>query len=142
VTEEAPDVLVVGGGVAGLFCPYFLCQRGARVAVVERGQVGGPQSCSHGNTGFVGMQGATPLAEPGVMALGMRWRLSGRGADYRNLWADCGHSHIGLGLAPATGLLMAQLISGERPETDPGPLRVDRFDRSSRSGRDARRGRT
>ena len=67
-----PDVLVVGGGVVGLFCAYHLRCAGAVVAVVERGEVGGPQSCSYGNTGFVGTQSA-PLAEPGVLAQGLRW---------------------------------------------------------------------
>ncbi|MFB9677182.1 NAD(P)/FAD-dependent oxidoreductase [Streptosporangium vulgare] len=70
-----PDVLVIGGGVVGLFCAYYLRRAGNGVTVVERGPVGGPQSCSYGNTGFVGTQGALPLAEPGVMAQGLRWLL-------------------------------------------------------------------
>ncbi|MGH3342493.1 MAG: NAD(P)/FAD-dependent oxidoreductase [Carbonactinosporaceae bacterium] len=69
-----PDVLVIGGGIVGLFCAYYL-RRGGSVAVVERGSVGGPQSCSYGNTGFVGTHGAAPLAEPGVFAQGLRWLL-------------------------------------------------------------------
>jgi D-amino-acid dehydrogenase len=68
-----PDVLVIGGGVAGLFCAYYLRRAGARVTVVERGRLGGPQSCSYGNTGFAGTQGAAPLAEPGVLRQGLRW---------------------------------------------------------------------
>lgn len=68
-----PDVLVVGGGVVGLFCAYFLRQRGASVTVIERGEIGGPGSCSYGNTGFVGTQGSAPLAEPGVLTQGLRW---------------------------------------------------------------------
>ena len=71
-----PDVLVIGGGVVGLFCAYYLRRAGATVAVVERGTVGGPQSCSSGNNGFVGTHGAAPLAEPGVLAQGMRWLLN------------------------------------------------------------------
>ncbi len=51
-----PDVLVIGGGIVGLFCAYHLRCAGGSVAVVERGAVGGPQSCSYGNTGFVGTQ--------------------------------------------------------------------------------------
>ena len=70
-----PDVLVVGGGIVGLFCAYHLRRGGRSVVVVERGAVGGPQSCSHGNTGFVGTTGAIPLAEPGVVAQGLRWLL-------------------------------------------------------------------
>lgn len=68
-----PQVLIVGGGVVGLFCAYFLRQRGATVTVVERGEVGGPGSCSYGNTGFVGTQGSAPLAEPGILTQGLRW---------------------------------------------------------------------
>jgi D-amino-acid dehydrogenase len=62
-----PDVLVIGGGIAGLFCAYHLRRAGGSVAVLERGAVGGPQSCSAGNTGFVGTHGAAPLADPGLL---------------------------------------------------------------------------
>ncbi|GAA2904089.1 FAD-dependent oxidoreductase [Streptosporangium fragile] len=75
-TRHDPDVLVIGGGIVGLFCAYHLRRRGGSVTVVERGAVGGPASCSYGNTGFVGTQGATPLAEPGVPAQGLRWLLN------------------------------------------------------------------
>jgi D-amino-acid dehydrogenase len=66
---DDPDVLVIGGGVAGLFCAHFLRQAGGSVTVVERGPVGGPQSCSAGNTGFVGTHGAAPLAAPGMLRM-------------------------------------------------------------------------
>lgn len=67
--RDDPDVVVVGGGVAGLFCAYHLRRSGASVTVLERGALGGPQSCSYGNTGFVGTHGAAPLAEPGMRSL-------------------------------------------------------------------------
>lgn len=70
-----PDVLIIGSGIAGLFSAYFLRLNGASVTVVERGKVGGPESCSWRNTGFVGTQGAAPLAEPGVLGQGLRWLL-------------------------------------------------------------------
>jgi D-amino-acid dehydrogenase len=71
-----PDVLVVGGGVAGLFCAYHLSCLGGSVAVLERGAVGGAQSCSYGNAGFVGTHGAAPLAGPGLLLEGLRGLLS------------------------------------------------------------------
>lgn len=71
-----PDVLVIGAGIVGLFCAYFLRRAGASVAVLERGPVGGPQSCSYGNTGFVGTQGSVPLAEPGMPAQALRGLLN------------------------------------------------------------------
>ncbi len=80
--DGSPDVLIVGGGIVGLFCAYFLRRRGATVAVVERGAVGGPGSCSYGNTGFVGTQGSAPLAEPGVLTQGLRWLASPKSPFY------------------------------------------------------------
>jgi D-amino-acid dehydrogenase len=69
---DDPDVLVIGGGVAGLFCAYHLRRAGAGVAVLDRGPAGGPQSCSAGNTGFVGTHGAAALAEPGLLRSALR----------------------------------------------------------------------
>ncbi|MEV0002935.1 FAD-dependent oxidoreductase [Micromonospora sp. NPDC050980] len=71
-----PDVLVIGAGVVGLCCAWFLSRAGHTVTVVDRGEVGDPAACSAGNTGFVGTQGSAPLAEPGVPAKGVRWLFS------------------------------------------------------------------
>ncbi|HEX4729075.1 MAG TPA: FAD-dependent oxidoreductase, partial [Jatrophihabitans sp.] len=66
-----PDVLVVGGGIAGLFCAYFLRQAGHAVTVLEQASIGDPLACSSGNTGFVGL-GGVPLAGPGTVRDGLR----------------------------------------------------------------------
>ncbi|MFI5619367.1 NAD(P)/FAD-dependent oxidoreductase [Streptomyces sp. NPDC051567] len=39
----------------------------------------------------------------------------------------CGHEGAGIGLAPATGLLIAAALTGAEPALDPGPFRPDRF---------------
>ncbi|MFI1769049.1 NAD(P)/FAD-dependent oxidoreductase [Streptomyces sp. NPDC020800] len=39
----------------------------------------------------------------------------------------CGHEGAGIGLAPVTGLLVAQILTGIEPAVDPAPLRPDRF---------------
>lgn len=51
------------------------------------------------------------------------------GGDHRvgGLYHACGHEGAGIGLAPATGRLLTQLITGQRPDLDPTPFRVDRF---------------
>jgi D-amino-acid dehydrogenase len=65
-----PDVLVIGGGVAGLWCAYFLRLAGNTVTVLDRGAVGGPVASSYGNTGFVA-HGGVPLAGPGALRHGL-----------------------------------------------------------------------
>ncbi|MFD4672625.1 NAD(P)/FAD-dependent oxidoreductase [Lentzea sp. NPDC058450] len=42
------------------------------------------------------------------------------------LWHATGHEGAGVGLAPATGHLLADLMTGATPLTDPEPFRVDR----------------
>jgi glycine/D-amino acid oxidase-like deaminating enzyme len=51
------------------------------------------------------------------------------GADPRlpGLFHACGHEGAGIGLAPATGALIADLIAGRHPEVDPAPFRPERF---------------
>ncbi|MFI6634200.1 NAD(P)/FAD-dependent oxidoreductase [Nonomuraea fuscirosea] len=51
------------------------------------------------------------------------------GADPRvpGLYHACGHEGAGIGLAPATGHLLAQLLTGEQPDLDLTPFRPDRF---------------
>ncbi|TMR22143.1 FAD-binding oxidoreductase [Nonomuraea turkmeniaca] len=51
------------------------------------------------------------------------------GADPRvpGLYHACGHEGAGIGLAPATGHLLAQVLSGARPDLDLSPFRPDRF---------------
>ncbi|MFJ8648254.1 NAD(P)/FAD-dependent oxidoreductase [Streptomyces sp. NPDC093546] len=39
----------------------------------------------------------------------------------------CGHEGAGIGLAPATGLLVAAALCGDQPPLDPRPFRPDRF---------------
>lgn len=41
---KAADVVVIGGGVVGVFTAYYLARRGIQVALVEKGLVGAEQS--------------------------------------------------------------------------------------------------
>ncbi|MBA8879607.1 NAD(P)/FAD-dependent oxidoreductase [Phyllobacterium myrsinacearum] len=41
---EAADVVVIGGGVVGVFTAYYLARRGVKVALVEKGLIGAEQS--------------------------------------------------------------------------------------------------
>jgi glycine/D-amino acid oxidase-like deaminating enzyme len=44
------DLVVIGGGVMGLFTAYHASERGARVVVLERGRIGDPETASFGRT--------------------------------------------------------------------------------------------
>jgi D-amino-acid dehydrogenase len=43
------------------------------------------------------------------------------------LWFDFGHQHHGLTLGPATGRLLAEMMTGMAPFADPRPFAADRF---------------
>jgi len=51
------------------------------------------------------------------------------GADPRvpGLYHACGHEGAGIGLAPATGAIVAAQVAGRKPPLDPAPFRPERF---------------
>ncbi|MDH0873374.1 NAD(P)/FAD-dependent oxidoreductase [Agrobacterium pusense] len=51
----------------------------------------------------------------------------GESAHRRGLWFAFGHAHHGLTLAAASGRLLAQMVKGLRPFTDPTPYSAERF---------------
>ncbi|MFF1438850.1 NAD(P)/FAD-dependent oxidoreductase [Streptomyces sp. NPDC058295] len=53
------------------------------------------------------------------------------------LFHACGHEGAGIGLATGTGHLIAQTLTGRRPELDLTPFRPDRFDRPDHLDRSA-----
>jgi D-amino-acid dehydrogenase len=65
------DVLVLGGGIVGLACAYYLLKQGRGVAIVERATAGG--AASHGNCGTITPSHAMPLAMPGMIGKALRW---------------------------------------------------------------------
>jgi len=48
--DDASDLLVIGGGVMGLFTAYHAAARSARVVVLEAGRIGDPATASFGRT--------------------------------------------------------------------------------------------
>lgn len=51
----------------------------------------------------------------------------GKAPRHAGLWFDFGHQHHGLTLGPATGRLLAEMMTGETPFADPTPFAVERF---------------
>ena len=65
-------------------------------------------------------RGLRPCTPDGMPVIG---RAAGRG----DVWLATGHQMAGLKTAPATGVLLAQLMTNEAPSFDPAPFRADRF---------------
>ena len=53
----------------------------------------------------------------------------GRAPGHRGLWLAYGHGHWGLTLGPATGRLIAEMMTGATPFCDPASFSADRFRR-------------
>ncbi|HEX5958104.1 MAG TPA: FAD-dependent oxidoreductase [Hyphomicrobiaceae bacterium] len=53
--------------------------------------------------------------------------IVGRAPRHRGLWFDFGHHHLGFTLGPVTGRLLAEMMTGDTPFTDPAPYRAERF---------------
>lgn len=64
---EVFDVVVVGGGVIGLSCAWRVAQRGARVAVLERGDPGG--GATRVAAGMLAPVGELTFGEPELLEL-------------------------------------------------------------------------
>ena len=65
MSEPANRVVVIGGGIVGACCAYYLQQEGWKVTVVDSGTFGG--ACSHANCGYISPSHVLPLAQPGAL---------------------------------------------------------------------------
>ena len=65
-------------------------------------------------------RGLRPCTPDGMPLIG---RARGRG----DVWLATGHQMAGLKTAPGTGILLAQLMSGQTPQFDPAPFAADRY---------------
>jgi glycine/D-amino acid oxidase-like deaminating enzyme len=93
VGEQRADVVVIGAGIVGCSTAYYLAKRGARVTVLEAGEIGAEQSSR--NWGFVRQQGRDPAELPLVMAANRIWRGLSEELDADIEWVQEGN----LGLA-------------------------------------------
>ena len=75
MSQEAQSILVVGGGVIGLSCAYYLAKTGRKVRVIERDSTLLSGS-SEGNAGMIVPSHFIPLAAPGVIGQGLKWMLN------------------------------------------------------------------
>lgn len=53
--------------------------------------------------------------------------IIGRAPGQPHLWLATGHGMLGVSMSPATGRLLAELMTGESPHLDPAPYSPERF---------------
>lgn len=73
-------ISIIGGGVSGLFSAYYLQKLGCEVTIIERGNF--VDGCSFGNAGMIVPSHIIPLAQPGMIAKGLKWMLSSTSPFY------------------------------------------------------------
>jgi D-amino-acid dehydrogenase len=73
-------ITIIGGGVIGLCCAYYLQKEGYAVRVIDRGNI--TEGCSFGNMGYVSPSHFIPLASPGIISQGLKWMLSSSSPFY------------------------------------------------------------
>src|SRR5690606_15534931 len=73
-------VTVVGAGIVGLSCAWFLQERGVEVTVLERDAV--CSGSSWGNAGWLAPALTVPLPEPSVLRYGLRAMLDPKSPLY------------------------------------------------------------
>ncbi|MFI5316001.1 MAG: NAD(P)/FAD-dependent oxidoreductase [Myxococcota bacterium] len=78
--SESYDVAVIGGGVIGVASARLLAERGARVVLLERGEL--CSGASYGNAGWISPSHGTPLPAPGVIRQALRWLLDAESPFY------------------------------------------------------------
>jgi D-amino-acid dehydrogenase len=74
------NITIIGGGVIGLCCAYYLQKQGYDVTVIERDDI--TSGTSFGNAGYISPSHFIPLASPGIIAQGLRWMLSSSSPFY------------------------------------------------------------
>jgi D-amino-acid dehydrogenase len=74
------SVTIIGGGVSGLFSAYYLQKAGCQVTIIEQGDFS--DGCSFGNAGMIVPSHIVPLAQPGMIAKGLRWMLKSTSPFY------------------------------------------------------------
>ena len=79
-SDRHSDVLIIGGGVIGLACAYYLARDGQTVRILEKGRMG--SGASHGNCGLLFFSDLPPLCAPGAIRQELVKTLKGTSSLY------------------------------------------------------------
>ena len=71
--EASPSIHVIGAGIVGICCAWWLRREGFDVTVIEKDLPG--DAASLGNSGSIGLASVPPLGMPGMTTKAPRWML-------------------------------------------------------------------
>ena len=74
------NVTIIGGGVIGLSCAYYLQKDGHTVTIIDSGDI--TDGCSFGNMGYLSPSHFVPLATPGIVKQAAKWMLNSSSPFY------------------------------------------------------------
>jgi D-amino-acid dehydrogenase len=77
---SSQHTVIVGGGIIGTLCGWYLTEAGHRVTIVDRGAFGA--ACSKSNCGYVSPSHVLPLTAPGVIWKSLKSMTSGDSPFY------------------------------------------------------------
>ncbi|MCC9620301.1 FAD-binding oxidoreductase [Thalassospira sp. MA62] len=86
------DVVVIGGGIAGITAALYLAEAGVSVAVIEKGQVAAEQSCR--NWGWTRQMGRDPVELPLTIESLNLWRDMDRRFDIDTGFRETGITYL------------------------------------------------
>ena len=72
--DSQKHTVIIGGGIIGAFCAYYLQKTGRLVTVLDRKHFG--SGASHGNCGYVSPSHVLPLCRPGQIMNGLKGLFS------------------------------------------------------------------
>ncbi|WP_281233254.1 NAD(P)/FAD-dependent oxidoreductase [Flavobacterium gelatinilyticum] len=73
-------VSIIGGGIIGLTSAYYLAKEGYEVVVFDKSDMN--DGCSYGNAGMIVPSHIIPLAQPGMIAQGIKWMFNSQSPFY------------------------------------------------------------
>ncbi len=80
LTVIMKKVSIIGGGIIGLCSAYYLAKEGYQVVVFDKSSMS--DGCSYGNAGMIVPSHVIPLAQPGMIAQGVRWMFDSQSPFY------------------------------------------------------------
>ncbi|MGV6845388.1 MAG: NAD(P)/FAD-dependent oxidoreductase [Lutibacter sp.] len=89
------EVVVIGGGIVGLFCAYYLTKDGCKVTVIDQSEMN--SGASYVNAGYISPSHVIPLASPGMVSSGLKMMFNAKSPFYlkprfnKNLWQWAWH---------------------------------------------------